>query len=200
MLFLLKRRWDTSLAALLVLTAVGLGLRGLAPNRPPFDLSLHTIAIGIGVCTAVLASDVLLHGLLTMTFGERYLRRQRELMAVFRGQTLPAIFAGSLLAGVGEELVFRGLDSGPVYLGTAAVVFGLLHHIRVSLWPFTVWAIYEGLLFALALYWTEALAVTMTAHSLHDASGFLVFRRLACHQDSGGETGTTLGMKKESLS
>jgi membrane protease YdiL (CAAX protease family) len=82
------------------------------------------------------------------------------------------------MAAVGEELVFRGLSLAPAYLIPAAIVFGLLHHIRASLWLFTVWAVYQGLLFAAALYLTQALAVTMTAHFLHDLAGFLLFVRL----------------------
>jgi membrane protease YdiL (CAAX protease family) len=176
MLFLLKRRWDTSLAALLILATLGIGLRCLAPSPPPLAFSVHTLSLGIGVCAAILASDLLLHGLLAAGLGERYLRRQRQLLALFHGQGLAAILAGSLLAGVGEELVFRGLDTGPLYLGSAAVLFGLFHHLRGALWPFTLWAIYEGLLLAAALFWTEMLGVTMVAHFLHDACGFLVFR------------------------
>ena len=53
-----------------------------------------------------------------------------------------------------------------------------MHHVRRPLWPFTVWAVWEGLLFAAALWYFEDLAVTMTAHFLHDFAGFLIFRRL----------------------
>jgi membrane protease YdiL (CAAX protease family) len=38
--------------------------------------------------------------------------------------------------------------------------------------------VYEGLLFAAAMYATGELAVTMTAHFLHDLTGFLLFRFL----------------------
>jgi membrane protease YdiL (CAAX protease family) len=82
------------------------------------------------------------------------------------------------MAGLGEELVFRGLSTDGRYLIASAVAFGLLHHIRRSLWPFTLWAVWEGLLFAAALWYFEALSVTMTAHFLHDLAGFLIFRHL----------------------
>src|SRR5262249_58322033 len=109
---------------------------------------------------------------------QRYRERHRQLAAVFRGQTFPAILCGALMAGVGEELLFRGLDPGLGYLLGGAVVFGLLHHIRRELWPFTLWAIWQGLLFAAAIYVTEMLCVTMVAHFLHDFIGFLIFRYL----------------------
>jgi hypothetical protein len=58
----------------------------------------------------------------------------------------------------------------------AAVAFGLLHHVRRSLWPFTPWSIWEGLLLAAGLFYTGNLAATMVGHFLHDVIGFLVFR------------------------
>ncbi len=175
MLFLLKRRWQTGLAGLVALAALGLTLRLFLPDVPPVGLSLDAVLLGAAIVSGVLLSDALLHGLFLLTFGDAYRQRHRELVEVFRGQGLPAILAGALMAGLGEEWVFRGLGTGPVYLVAAAVVFGLLHHIRAALWPFTAWAVYQGLLFAAALYATQTLAVTMTAHFLHDLAGFLLF-------------------------
>src|SRR5262249_32791162 len=131
----------------------------------------------------VLCSDALLHGLFLLLFGEVYRRRHRELVGVFRGQSVAALLSGSLLAGVGGELVFRGLSTNPAYLAGAAGPLGLLHHIRRSLWPFTLWAMWQGALFAVALSWTHNLSVTMAAHFLHDVTGFLVFRYLNAHND-----------------
>ncbi len=178
MLFLLKRRWQTALGGLVVLAALGLGLRAAAPEPTPVGFSAEHVALGAAVFAGVLCSDATLHGLFLLVFGRPYRRRHRELAEVFRGQRFGAILAGALMAGVGEELVFRGVSTDPVYLGTAAVVFGLLHHIRMSLWPFTLWAVYQGLLFALALHLTQTLTVTMTAHFLHDLAGFLLFAYL----------------------
>ena len=133
---------------------------------------------GTAVVGIVLLSDVTLHGVLCLIFREPYRRRHRELAAVFRGQTVAAMAAGAAMAGLGEELVFRGLTEDGRYLAVWAVAFGLLHHVRRSLWPFTVWAIWQGLLLAAALWYFRELSVTMTAHGLHDLAGFLIFRRL----------------------
>ena len=86
--------------------------------------------------------------------------------------------AGAAMAGVGEELVFRGLSTDTIYLTSAAVVFGLLHHVRQSLWPFTLWALYQGFLFAAAISVTGSLFVTMVAHFTHDLAGFLLFHHV----------------------
>jgi membrane protease YdiL (CAAX protease family) len=181
MLFLVKRHWVSSLIALAVLLALGLGLRHLLGGGVGCTFSATALLLGVAAFLAVLTSDVALHGLFGVLFGDRYRRRHRELAEVFRGQGLAAIVAGAAVAGLGEELVFRGLSLNPAYLIGAAVVFGLLHHIRWSLWPFTVWAVWQGLLLAAALYLTGDLAVTMVAHFLHDFAGFLIFRHLNRH-------------------
>ena len=190
MLFLLKRTWPSALAALAVLVALGTGLRCLVPAPTPFDFSPVNLAIGVAVFAAVLASDGFVHGLL-LRFGDRYWQRYQELAAVFRGQKTPAMLAGALMAGLGEELVFRGLSTDLIYLMSGAVVFGALHHIRRSIWLFTVWSVWEGMLFAVALMLTGSLCVTMTAHFLHDLAGLLVFRHVnrrfnTAHGERGG--------------
>jgi hypothetical protein len=177
-LFLLKRTWPPALAALIVLAALGLGLRTLLSSGPEFGFSLRGLLLGIAVVSGVLLSDAALHGLGCLLFGESYRRRHRALAAVFLDQRFVAILAGAAMAGIGEELVFRGLGTSPLYLISAAVAFGLLHHVRRELWPFTVWSIWEGLLFAAALYVIQMLFVTMVAHFLHDLMGFLIFRYL----------------------
>jgi membrane protease YdiL (CAAX protease family) len=178
MLFLLKRTWSGGLAGLALFAALGLALRHVLPDVPPSDLSGRNGLLGVAVVGAVLVSDVTIHGLSCLAFGERYRRRHRELAEVFRGQTLAAILAGAAMAGLGEELVFRGVSADGRFLAASAVVFGLLHHVRRALWPFTLWAVWQGLLFAAALWYFRDLSVTMTAHFLHDFSGFLIFRWL----------------------
>jgi membrane protease YdiL (CAAX protease family) len=178
MLFTLKRTWAGGLLGLVVLAALGLGLRRLLGTGAEAGPLPAAVVLGVAAFAVVLTSDVLLHGLFLLLFGAPYRRRHRELAQVFRGQTAAAILAGALMAGCGEELVFRGLGTGPAYLAVAAVVFGLLHHFRRSLWPFTVWAMWQGLLLGAALWWTDNLLVPMVAHFLHDLTGFLIFRRL----------------------
>ena len=178
MLFLLKKTVLTALAALLLLTALGLALRWLTgPDQPSLQFTPELVRLGLAVCGVVLVSDALIHGGLRLAFGEAYLRRYHELAGEFRGQSIAAMLAGAAMAGLGEELVFRGWCTDPALLLPLAVAFGLLHHIRRRLWPFTLWSIWEGVLFALTLWWWKSLAVTMTAHFLHDLLGFVIFRR-----------------------
>ena len=177
MLFLLKRTIPPALIALAALTALGLLLRWwIGDTVPPLRFTPYLVLLGLGVCGAALVGDALIHGGLSLAFGRPYQERYRELAGIFRGQSVAALFAGALMAGVGEELVFRGLSRSPAVLLPLAVAFGLLHHVRRRLWPFTLWSIWEGVAFAVALWWTGELAVTMTAHFLHDVIGFVIFR------------------------
>ncbi len=179
MLFLLKRTWAGALAGLVILALLGFGARIAFDLGPPLLFTWHNAFLGVLAVGVVLGSDGLIHGLGLLVVGEPYRRRHRALAEVFRGQSAAAILAGATMAGVGEEAVFRGLGADLRYLIPSAVVFGLLHHIRRDLWPFTVWAMWEGLLFVAALrLCADQLAVTMTAHFLHDLIGFLVFRWL----------------------
>ena len=178
MLFLLKRTWTGGLAGLVVLAAIGLGVRWLLGDGPRIDPSPPAALWGLALFAAILTSDVTLHGLFLLVFGASYRRRHRELAEVFRGQSTAAILAGALMAGAGEELVFRGLSLNPLYLAGAVAAFGMLHHVRRSLWPFTPWAAWQGLLLALGVWHWGNLFVTMEAHLLHDLTGFLIFRQL----------------------
>jgi len=181
MLFLLKTHWSTAYLGLAVLTLLGIPLRfagfyGAWAEGATLELTSKALLLGIGVAAIIGLSDGLLHGLSLLLFGPAYRRRFQQLAGLFHEQNFAATLTGSLMAGVGEELVFRGLSLSPYYLFGGAIVFGLLHHVCCDLWPFTLWAVWEGILFATALYFTELLAVTMIAHFLHDLIGFLIFR------------------------
>jgi membrane protease YdiL (CAAX protease family) len=178
MLFLLKRTCPAALAGLAVLAVLGLALRPLVPSPVLVDFSGVALLQGLSVFWLVLVSDGLIHGALLLFWGAGYRARHRELVDLYEGQTFAAVMAGALMAGVGEELFFRGLSAGPVLLGVSAVAFGLLHHVRRRLTVFTVWAAWQGVLLGAALVWSGNLAVTMVAHFLHDATGFVIFRRL----------------------
>jgi membrane protease YdiL (CAAX protease family) len=176
MLFLLKRWISTSLIALAAMLVIALALRHHAGSVPPFHATLPLVVIGFGMAASLIVIDGVIHSLASWMFGAAYRRRFHELSEVFRGQSYSAMVAGASMAGIGEELIFRGLGTSRWYLIGAAVVFGLLHHIRRSLWPFTLWSILEGCLLGLALILTGELVVTMVAHFLHDLIGFIIFK------------------------
>ena len=92
----------------------------------------------------------------------------------------------SLLAGLGEELLFRGLIQAllarwlsPIAgLVLASISFGLAHTITVS---YAVLATVFGLYLGLLWLWTDNLLVAITAHAIYDfvALVYLVQRHRA---------------------
>lgn len=178
MLFLIKRRFGTAAAALAAFVAVGCAARPFVPYPTPLELSLRAVGTGLLAGLGMLGLDGLIYtaaGLL----GCKGLREEfARLRQMFRGQSWAAIVAGSLLAGVGEELVFRGLDARVAFLSLSAFAFGLCHHLPRVGWSSTAWAVWQGVLLGGLVAWSGNLAVCMAAHAAHDFAGFAVFRRL----------------------
>jgi membrane protease YdiL (CAAX protease family) len=198
MLFLLKCRWQDSLGALIVLVFLALCLRQLLhlwfvafPNfwgGPRLDNSWHAALAAVAVFALVICSDGIIHFTLLLGWGTSYRVRFRELAGLFRKQKYGDMLAGAVMAGLGEELLFRGISLEPAVLVATSILFGLLHHVRRRLWPFTLWSIYQGLLFAVVVYLTGNLFITMVAHFLHDFCGFVVFHWSTKNVSSAGET------------
>lgn len=106
------------------------------------------------------------------------LRRMRQLfddllIPLFRDCTVAELAAISLLAGVGEEMLFRGVLQAVVArwfgvvagLVVASVAFGLLHAITPA---YVVIASLFGLYLGWLWLLTDNLAVAIVAHALYD--------------------------------
>jgi membrane protease YdiL (CAAX protease family) len=101
----------------------------------------------------------------------RALRRlYREILApLFAGITLVDILIISALAGIGEELLFRGAWQaafGPVI---ASLAFGLCHIGSRGTIVLGAWAAIVGGYFAWLTYATAGLLAPILAHALYDA-------------------------------
>ena len=100
-----------------------------------------------------------------------------QLIPLFSHLTLAEKAAVSIAAGLGEELLFRGLvqgalsdwigpPNGPwIGLGIAAVVFGICHWLNRA---YAVLAAVMGVYFGLLLLWTGNLWTPIVAHALYD--------------------------------
>jgi hypothetical protein len=115
---------------------------------------------------------------LTVKFPVGMLQEIREkldqhLLPLFRGLSIFELFLVSLMAGIGEELLFRGFlqTAATHYLGlTWALVltnllFGLAH------WITPAYGITAGLLGALlgwSMYYTDNLLTPIVTHTLYD--------------------------------
>ena len=82
----------------------------------------------------------------------------------------------SVAAGIGEELLFRGVLQAEVGLVLASLIFGILHMGGTGTLAFGAWvAAIGGVLGGLAI-WTEGLLAPMVAHALYDAAALAYIR------------------------
>jgi membrane protease YdiL (CAAX protease family) len=186
MLFAVKNRLAPTLLLLVTLAAGSLAVRSA--------LSLHgdlnrSAALPLWVAAAlacVLASDAILHGLLWLGLGHRYQARFQALAEYFRPQGPLQIAGGGLLAGLGEELFFRGVVLAGLWrvagwhpvaaLLAATALFALGHWLPDrKLAPFAVWAAVQSLWLGALYLVTGSLVACIITHALHDVLGFKLF-------------------------
>lgn len=142
----------------------------------PFWASVRVDFISVGM--GIVAGLVMLAGASAITessfaFAVRMRRDMDRLLGLFRGATLPDFLFISVLAGLGEEALFRGLIQGglvdyvgaPMSIVVASVIFGLAHYISRT---YVVFATALGALFGLLYAWSGNIAVPMIAHAAYD--------------------------------
>ncbi len=183
MLFAVKKRVTHILACTAVLALFAAAMAdwlGLDWTLSPAAPILFPVTAGIAV---ILLSDGLLHAVFWLLIGHPYRRCYRAQVHYFSGQSRTAILLSGFCAGA-EELLFRGvlleslLNWGPwmavLMSGTA---FGAAHLIpRRQLWPFGIWAAWQGVLLGALYVWTGDLLANVIVHGMHDVVGFTVFR------------------------
>ena len=95
------------------------------------------------------------------------------LVPLFEGWTLLEMMAVSLAAGVGEELLFRGVVlhhtaarfGMAAGLGLSSLLFGLVHFLSPAYFVFaTLMGVYLGLLY----WWCDNLLPAIVTHALYD--------------------------------
>lgn len=152
--------------------AILVGLFLGAPFWAAARVDLSSAALGI------VAGLVLLAGAMAITesplrFAVRMRRDIDRLLGLFRGATIPDFLLISVLAGLGEEALFRGVIQGrladftgsPVAVVVASAAFGLAHFIS---WAYVLFAFGLGLLFGALYLWTGNIVVPMIAHATYD--------------------------------
>ncbi len=186
MLFAVKNRLGPTLLLLIVLVSGSLVLRAALGLRWRLEFAPELprqLALGLA---GILISDGLIHGALSLRLGDRYRARYQALADAFRPQGPAEIIASGLLAGGGEELLFRGVllngllaraDLSPAAaVGLSALLFGAMHWQRDSrLALFAVWAAGQGVILGCLYVATGSLLVPMLVHGTHDLLGFSLF-------------------------
>lgn len=174
----LRPGWCLAAEAALLVVALPLGwLWGTAPwERVAFDLAGWTVGI---VATIPLLVPLLLPTRWLPGPIERFYREvQRLLGPSFRSWTVWQMLAISVLAGVGEELLFRGvLQPGLAdWIGPwgawllASVLFGAVHFISPG---YVVYATLMGLYLGGLTMWQENLLPAIVCHALYDLLALL---------------------------
>jgi membrane protease YdiL (CAAX protease family) len=150
-------------------------LLGLAPSIPFWASARLDL---ISIVTGIVAGLAMLAGASAVTessfsFAARMRRDMDRFLGLFRGATLPDFFFISVLAGLGEEALFRGVIQGglvayigvPMAIVVSSVLFGLAHYISKT---YVVFAMTLGALFGLLYAWSGNIAVPMIAHVAYD--------------------------------
>lgn len=95
---------------------------------------------------------------------------------IVRRASVVELLAAAALAGLAEELLFRGLLQPRIGLVAASLVFGLAHGPSRALLPLGLWASAVGLFFGLLYRATGNLAPPILVHALYDAVALLAVR------------------------
>jgi membrane protease YdiL (CAAX protease family) len=167
----------------LALGEAGLGLVGLLwawLRSIPIAQQLDVEALSLGVVAAAVFSFVNLglYGYSRRVGRPAGLHRflECELFPVFRAVGGLELALLALLAGLGEEIFFRGVLQQETGLWVASIVFGILHGPSKDLWPLGLWATVMGALLGFLYESTGNLVVPVVAHAVYDGVALLYVR------------------------
>jgi membrane protease YdiL (CAAX protease family) len=184
MIFRIKLHWWSSLLAAAVMGSVAWLLDGTNDLVGSTGSIWNAIGLGVLAGAACMVANYLLDRSLRIIFGRRYINAFETFALCVIGRMGPAeALAGGIMAGVGEEPLFRGVLlplCGPPVMGilVAGVVFGLAHYLRREYYGFLIWGMGEGFVFGTLYVVTGSILVPAIAHGLFDTVGFLYFARL----------------------
>jgi membrane protease YdiL (CAAX protease family) len=102
---------------------------------------------------------------------------ENELFPLFRSVSTGDLVLLVVLAGLGEEILFRGAIQQEIGLWGASLVFGILHGPSRSLWVLALWATLMGALLGLLYQVSGNLVVPALAHALYDGVALGYVRR-----------------------
>lgn len=158
-------------------------------NRIGFGL-VTGFAVGLGMV-------IMVHGLEIFRF--RWIEdaseiAEKHLSVLLRGCNVWHLFALSLCAGVGEELLFRGWLQGtlvrelePFGMGgiafaifLASLMFGIVHPLSRG---YVVVATILGIILGITAYWSQNIFMAIIGHTVYDAILMILFVRKMRHRE-----------------
>lgn len=115
-------------------------------------------------------------------FGEHLRRAVNKIAPLFQGMSWPLLAFLALLAGVGEEILFRAFlqqwlvehTGAVVGITLATAIFAGLHYLSL---PYCLVIFVLGLLMGLAYHFTQSLMLVMVWHSVYDLIALGVLAR-----------------------
>jgi hypothetical protein len=171
-----------------LLAALAVGLGWLLGQPPGFHWSLRDALLGCMAATPLLALfQLMLHS------PWRWLRPIREFMEqvvrpVFQDWPLWQLALISLLAGVGEEWLFRAVIQGWLSqklglllgLGLASVLFGLAHLVN---WTYALIACVIGAYLGFLWLASGNLLLPIVTHAVYDLAALVYFLRITASRN-----------------
>lgn len=174
----MNKKWDRSFALILLsqlaIVAVGMFLIwAFSVQIPGANIeTLHAIAIGslLAMVTFLLFAVIYRFG---GKFAQALLNDTRRVSGIFSGYSLIHLACVAALAGVGEELLFRGFLQ--VWLSNhfaitwailvASIIFGLLHYLSHT---YFISVALMSIAFGVAYDITDSLLMVMVWHGVYD--------------------------------
>lgn len=147
------------------------------------------IAAGLAVAAALVAAQAWLQYRAPRIGPVRRLRQiqRRVFQPLFAPLSVSELVAISALAGVGEEIFFRGAMQAALGWPAATIAFGLGHvGVTRRSWVLGVWATVAGGALAALAIGTGGLAAPIVAHAAYDLAALLWLRREAARRAACG--------------
>lgn len=164
----------------------------------PFHTTIHLsppdwfsigIGTGFGIAAAILA---LIIQRLPLGFAKSLREKVDQIATEMLGQCNLADLIGiSLLAGVGEELMFRGLiqqgltqylGNVPLVIAIVALLFGLLHSLSVT---YVIAAAIASVGLSVLYVYTNDLISVMICHAVYDLVLLIIAKNSSTEKDEG---------------
>lgn len=114
----------------------------------------------------------------SIRLAKRIRRDMAQFSGIFREATLLDLLLISLLAGAGEEALFRGVlqpalagyTGVPVAIIAVSILFGLVHPVS---WAYVVFTAVLGSAFGILYAWSNNIVVPAAAHAAYDFAALL---------------------------
>jgi membrane protease YdiL (CAAX protease family) len=177
----------------LAIVAMGIGwlanqwpLPGLPPEGLPLSDGMRAVGWGLLGTLPMLAGLAAVEGIPLRIFRELDAIVDRLIVPLFRRCSLLQMGLISLLAGVGEEMLFRGLlqDGLAAWIGSsrgpwiglivASLAFGLAHSLTAG---YALVATLIGVYLGGLLLWTDNILCPITAHACYDFCALIYLTR-----------------------